>query len=285
VVSEPNYPMNDDLLPDFDADVDDDGFVMDDDGDEAVIPLSVQVSETTALHILQHGDMETEYGILRWSSNYAFLIAVTDNSMKLNAVYKPQRGERPLWDFPDGTLCYRERAAYLTSRELGWQIVPPTVLRDGPRGLGSVQMFIEHDPQINFFSYNESPGALKPQLMRIAVFDALINNADRKGGHCLLDPNGHVWGIDHGISFHSAHKLRTVIWDYAGDAIPDALISDIDRLCSALDDSDSAYRQELCNLLSQLEIKAFQARVRQVLKSRRYPQPGSSGPNYPWPPV
>ncbi len=289
-MTNPTHDMDDfeDELPDFDdydEDDADDSSIMDGDGDDAPIPPSVKVSAETALEILERGDIDTEYGILRWSSNYAFLVAVEKDGMKMNAVYKPQRGERPLWDFADGTLCYREQASFLTSKELGWQIVPPTVLRDGPRGLGSVQMFIEHDPQINYFSYNDAPGILKSQLMRISLFDALINNADRKGGHCLLDPNQHLWGIDHGIAFHSAYKLRTVIWDYAGDPVTDAMMTDIERLCVKLEDANSDYRQQLCNLLSQLELKAFQQRVKSVLKTRRYPQPGSSGPNYPWPPV
>ena len=176
------------------------------------------------LEVLENGEIDGEYGMLRWSSNYAFLISLTRDDVTLTAVYKPQRGERPLWDFPDGTLCYRETAAFLTSRELGWEIVPPTVLREGPRGLGSVQFYIDHDPQINYFTFDES---FAPQLMRMAAFDYLINNADRKGGHCLLDAQGHIWGIDHGITFNSVHKLRTVIWDYAGQAVPDELLSAI----------------------------------------------------------
>ncbi len=245
---------------------------------------SVSVSLHQALELLEKGDIDTEFGILRWSSNYAFLVAVCAGDLKMNAVYKPQKGERPLWDFPDGTLCYRERASFLTSHELGWMIVPPTALREGPRGLGSVQMFVQHDPTINYFSFNDNPGTLKPALMRIAAFDAIINNADRKGGHCLLDPMNHLWGIDHGISFHSAHKLRTVIWDYAGQPIPDALLVDLDRVCCVLDDVTSSYRQEMSKLLSAIEIRAFQNRVRTLLKTRKYPLPGP-GPNYPWPPV
>ncbi|MDX2162813.1 MAG: SCO1664 family protein [bacterium] len=248
------------------------------------IQPSAKVSFEQALDILEKGVIDTEYGILRWSSNYAFLICVEHNGLKMNAVYKPQRGERPLWDFPDGTLCYRELASFLTSCELGWLIVPPTVLREGSRGIGSVQMFIEHDPQVNYFSFNEEPGALAPQLMRMAAFDAIVNNADRKGGHCLLDMQDHLWGIDHGITFHSAHKLRTVIWDYAGKPIPDALLADVDRLCCTLEDPTTRYRQQLQNLLSAIEIKAFQNRIRTLLKLRRYPLPGA-GPNYPWPPV
>jgi uncharacterized repeat protein (TIGR03843 family) len=237
-----------------------------------------------ALEILEGGEIETEYGVLRWSSNYAFLVAVSCDDVTLNAVYKPQKGERPLWDFPDGTLCYREMASFLTSNELGWQIVPPTVLREGPRGLGSVQLFVEHDPQVNYFSFNDDPGILRLQLQRFAVFDAVINNADRKGGHCLLDGENHLWGIDHGIAFHSAPKLRTVIWDFAGEPIPDVLLLDLDRLCMIIETGSSSFRQRLNNLLSAAEIKSFQTRVKNLLKIKKFPLPGA-GPNYPWPPV
>jgi hypothetical protein len=242
---------------------------------------SSPISAGHVLDVLERGEIDSEYGLLRWSSNYAFLISITCDATTLTAVYKPQRGERPLWDFPDGTLCYRETAAFLTSRELGWEIVPPTVLREGPRGLGSMQFYVEHDPQVNYFSFDES---FSPQLMRISLFDYLINNADRKGGHCLLDATGHIWGIDHGIAFNSAHKLRTVIWDYAGQTIPDELLSAIACLFDALDNAENPYSQTIRKLLAPQEIKAFQARLRHILKQKRYPLPGP-GPNYPWPPI
>jgi uncharacterized repeat protein (TIGR03843 family) len=233
------------------------------------------------LRALECGEIVEEYGLLRWSSNYAFLISLCHDDVTVTAVYKPQKGERPLWDFPDGTLCFRERASYLTSEQLGWQIVPPTALREGKRGIGSMQFYIDHDPQINYFSFDEM---MHPQLRRIAAFDYLVNNADRKGGHCLLDANEHIWGIDHGITFHSAHKLRTVIWDFAGQPIADELLDDINRLRGLLDDPDSAYRQQLRGLLSTAEINAFSSRVKHLLRQKRYPTPGP-GPNYPWPPV
>jgi len=242
---------------------------------------NVPDSPEQLLNVLKNGEIDGEYGILRWSSNYAFLISLTHGEVTLTAVYKPQRGERPLWDFPDGTLCMRETAAFLTSRELGWEIVPPTVLREGPRGLGSIQFYIEHDPQINYFTFDET---FQPQLMRLAAFDYLINNADRKGGHCLLDSQGHIWGIDHGIAFNSVHKLRTVIWDYAGQVIPDELLSAIACVYSALENPDSPYGKAMRELLAPVEIKAFQGRLRHLLKQKHYPTPGA-GPNYPWPPV
>jgi len=233
------------------------------------------------LETLEKGDIIEEYGLLRWSSNYAFLIGVCLDDITLTAVYKPQKGERPLWDFPDGTLCYRERAAFLTSEFLGWQIVPPTALREGKRGLGSIQFYVDHDPNVNYFSFDH---AMHDQLRRIAAFDYLINNADRKGGHCLLDSQGHIWGIDHGIAFHSAHKLRTVIWDFAGQPVPDVLLADVERLRTALENQESVFHQSLCGLLATNEVKSFLSRSRHLLKQKRYPTPGQ-GPNYPWPPV
>jgi hypothetical protein len=233
------------------------------------------------LDVLDKGRVETEHGVMRWSSNYTFLVSVEHEAITLMAVYKPQRGERPLWDFPDGTLCYRERASFLTSEALGWQLVPPTVLREGPRGLGSIQFYIDHDPEMNYFSFDET---MIPQLMRLSAFDYLVNNADRKGGHCLVDEAGRLWGIDHGITFNSAPKLRTVIWDFAGQPVPDDMLADIERLCGDIDNAEGAYRQNLGKLLSEREIGAFQNRVRHILRTKRYPQPGS-GPNYPWPPV
>ncbi|MBE2268287.1 MAG: SCO1664 family protein [Anaerolinea sp.] len=231
--------------------------------------------------VMEQGDVDNEHGILRWSSNYAFLVSLKLENDAVNAVYKPQRGERPLWDFPDGTLCYRETAAYLTSKELCWELVPPTVLREGPRGLGSFQFFIDHDPQVNYFSFDET---MMPQLKRMAAFDYVVNNADRKGGHCLVDCDGHLWGIDHGITFNAVHKLRTVIWDFAGQSISEPLLADIARLCAILEDPTSTYTQTMHKLLSPAENRAFQNRLRHLLKHKRYPQPGP-GPNYPWPPV
>jgi hypothetical protein len=244
-------------------------------------PQSTPLTIPRILEALEKGQITTEHGLLRWSSNYTFLVSVTHDDVNTPAVYKPQRGERPLWDFPDGTLCYREMAAFLTSQELKWNIVPPTVLRDGPYGYGSVQFYIDHDPEVNYFTLDEPQ---KPQLIRISAFDHIVNNADRKGGHCLLDNQGHIWGIDHGITFHAAPKLRTVIWDFADQPIPQTILSDLERLCRSLEDTASPYRQALQKLLSAKEINAFQNRLRRLLECKEFPTPGS-GPNYPWPPV
>lgn len=234
------------------------------------------------LDILQAGVVESEHGLMRWSSNYAFLVSVRCDDVSVPAVYKPQRGERPLWDFPDGSLCNRERASFLTSQELGWMIVPPTVLRDGSHGIGSFQFFIDHDPEENYFSFDDSK---IPYLKTISAFDYIVNNADRKGGHCLVDSQGHVWGIDHGITFHSQNKLRTVIWNFAGQALEPKLLDDLERLYATLDNKDSTYHKALVSLITDREIGAFQNRIRHLLKAKKYPQPSSSGPSYPWPPV
>ncbi len=241
----------------------------------------VPLSSEQALEILGHGEIDQDYGMLRWSSNYAFLVGITLKDITLTAVYKPQKGERPLWDFPNGTLCYREYASFLTSEALGWQLVPPTVLRDGKHGIGSFQLFIDHDADQHYFTFDPS---IKSQLAKMAAFDYLVNNADRKGGHCLLDAQEHLWGIDHGITFHTANKLRTVIWDFAGEPIPESLLADINRLHADLEDGQNPLHKSFDNLLNAPEIRAFQARIRHLLQTQTYPTPGS-GPNYPWPPV
>ncbi|GAB4523634.1 MAG: SCO1664 family protein [Anaerolineae bacterium] len=242
-------------------------------------PLSFE----RVVEVLEKGTFDVEHGAIRWSSNYTFLVSMKHEDVSVMAVYKPQRGERPLWDFPDGTLCFRERAAFLTAQALGWDLVPPTVLRhDAPSGLGSLQFFVEHDPNYHYFHFDAT---LEPQVKRLAVFDALVNNADRKGGHCLVDSRNHLWGIDHGITFHAANKLRTVIWNYADQPVADDLLCDVETLCSKLDDASGALRQEFGTLLHEAEILSFNRRIRRILKTRKYPSPGSNGPNYPWPPV
>ncbi|MBL8147717.1 MAG: SCO1664 family protein [Anaerolineae bacterium] len=232
------------------------------------------------LKILERGTFAEETGLLRWSSNYTFLVTICLDDTELSAIYKPRRGERPLWDFPDGTLCLRERAAWLTSEALGWSLVPPTVLREGPRGIGSLQFFVEHDPEQHYFTLDET---FAPQLIRLSLFDVVANNADRKGGHCLLDATGRVWGIDHGLTFHAEHKLRTVIWDFAGQPILAPLLDDLSALEASIATA-SSYRQELATLLSADEIAALATRIRRLLKTGTFPRPGP-GQNYPWPPV
>jgi len=242
-------------------------------------PMTVDIAQAEAL--LADGEITAVHGVALWGSNYAMLVRVRHQDVEATAVYKPQRGERPLWDFPDGTLCRREVAAYHVSQALGWHLVPPTVLRRGPHGLGSLQLFVEHDPDVNYFSLDPH---FEDQLRRFALFDYLVNNTDRKGGHLLLDTHGKLWGIDHGLTFHTTPKLRTVIWDFAMQPVPNELVGGLQALCDQLDDADSPLVCALTPLLSRAEIGAVQRRVQRLLEARTFPRPGP-GPNHPWPPV
>jgi uncharacterized repeat protein (TIGR03843 family) len=244
------------------------------------------LSTDEVLELLASGDMEVD-GLLPWSSNYTFLVKIngTDASPNshLMAVYKPRRGEAPLWDFPDGTLCQRELAAYLVNKVLGWDLIPPTVLRTGTHGLGSVQLYIENDVDQHFFTFRDDPRYCD-QLKRLAAFDLITNNADRKSGHCLLDYNGHVWAIDHGITFNIDYKLRTVIWDFAGQPIPPDMLADMRRLLAELGHKQALGRA-LRKLLDDLEVTAFKRRIQGLIELGQYPGPNRSQRSIPWPPV
>jgi hypothetical protein len=197
-------------------------------------------------------------------------------------VYKPVRGEQPLWDFPAGSLSGREVAAYLVSEFLGWQLVPPTVYRrKAPLGPGSIQLYIEHDPQYHYFSFTHED---KQRLRPVVLFDLVINNADRKGGHILMDENRHIWLIDHGICFHVEDKLRTVIWDFAGEPIPTDLLEDLTRLLEELTQTGRLV-ESLTAYLSPAEIRALERRTRRLIENGCFPHPAPSRRPYPWPPV
>lgn len=212
-----------------------------------------------------------------WGSNYTFLVQVEGEEGPVPAVYKPSRGEQPLWDFPRQTLARREVAAFLTSHSLGWDLVPPTVLRqNGPAGEGSLQLYVDIDPERHYFTFN---GDEKQRLRPVVAFDILINNADRKGGHVLLAPDGQIWLIDHGVCFHQQYKLRTVIWDFVGEPIPQPLMKDIKRFRLRLEDDLRAAYEEL---LSPREIDALRRRAERLLKEPQFPGPGPGRP-YPWP--
>ena len=243
-------------------------------------PVCVPVDE--AVDIIANGEMDDEVGLMRWGSNYTFLVNIVRADIRLMAIYKPRRGERPLWDFPDGTLCNRETAAYLTSKALGWGIVPPTLLRDGTRGLGSVQLFIDHDPEEHYYTFDKPRFLL--QLQRIAIFDAIANNADRKGGHCIVDEDGRLWGIDHGLTFNASEKLRTVIWDFAGAPIPPAILDDLLAFRDRLDEDGNDYARNMRELLSDIELRMLKLRAERLLEGGFFPLPGA-GPNRPWPAV
>lgn len=232
------------------------------------------------LEIMRQGILDVE-GLISWGSNYTFLGRVCQGEQEVEVIYKPRKGERPLWDFAPGTLCLRERAAYLVSEALGWCVVPPTILRDGPHGWGSVQLFVAHDPDRHYFTFE---GQFQDQLQRIALFDFVANNADRKGGHVLVDENEHLWSIDHGICFHTDYKLRSVIWEFAGQAIPPPLLDDLARLQTRLEESGGEFRTALGELLNPRELEAISQRLSKLLRDKKFPRPGP-GRHYPWPPV
>jgi hypothetical protein len=225
-------------------------------------------------------DLELE-GRIPWSSNATFLVACGPPAHRLQAIYKPARGERPLWDFPPGTLHLRETAAYVVSRALSWDLVPETVIRDGPFGLGAVQRFIPHDPEAHFLNL-EHPDPF--QVQRIVAFDVVINNADRKSGHVLLDERGRLWCIDHGVSFHVEPKLRTVIWHLAGTALPEELAADLSSLAESLSTNGKVAGQ-LAALLTPDEIAALAHRAARLANARAYPDVHPDERGIPWPPV
>jgi hypothetical protein len=231
------------------------------------------------LRLLSEGEMEVE-GLIPWSSNATLLASVSDGEFSTWVVYKPQRGERPLWDFPYGTLGMREVACYLLCEALGWEFVPPTVLRQGPHGLGSVQLFIDAQEDAHFFTIQGDP-TYAEALQHVVAFDAIANNADRKSGHCLLDHQGRLWAIDNALTFHTEPKLRTVIWDYATQPLPARALADLQSLQDALVGGSSLDRA-LGQLLSKPEIAALHRRLRQLIRAGRFPEPGS-GHAVPWP--
>jgi hypothetical protein len=196
------------------------------------------------------------------------------------AIYKPRAGERPLWDFPDGTLSQREVAAFVVAETLGWQIVPPTVWRDGPFGPGMVQEWVDVDTSVDPVALVQSDNA---DLRRIAVYDALINNGDRKGGHLLPTAEGMIWGIDHGVTFAVEDKLRTVLWQWRGHPIPAPLVHDLDSWLRRWDDADPELRV-LRELLADEEVAVLVERAQRLVDDRRHPQPSPDWPAIPWPP-
>jgi uncharacterized repeat protein (TIGR03843 family) len=243
--------------------------------------MSTELSVGDVLALLAKGKMEVQ-GMMPWSSNYTLLVTVRDGDLQGLAVYKPRRGERPLWDFPRGTLCQREFAAFLLSEALGWSLVPPTVLRDGPYGYGSVQLYIDCDQDAHLFTMQKE-GGYEEQLARLAAFDILSNNADRKSGHCLKGTDGRLWAIDHGICFHAEPKLRTVLWDYAGEPICEEIMADLRALREDIRNGGRFIRA-LEGLLAPEEVRAFRRRLDRLIETGCYPDPGAAR-HIPWPPV
>ena len=223
------------------------------------------------LQLLTDGHLEIE-GRMPNSSNATFMMAVGDDGTQ--GIDKPLTGERPLWDFPPG-LYKREVAAYRLSEALQYDIIPPTVVREGPLGEGSLQLFINHDPSLHYFTFLDDRPELHDQLRTMAVFDIVANNTDRKGGHVLVDAQDHLWGIDHGVCFSDEFKLRTVIWDFAGEDIADELLAPLEVLVNDVPTN-------LVSLLTEEEIDAMLERIGWLLRNRVFPAPESRY-QYPWP--
>lgn len=238
--------------------------------------------KTWIVQALERGEI-TLQGEMLLGSNYTFLVQVRYQDENIPAIYKPTRGEQPLWDFPPGTLALREAAAYVVSQALGWELVPPTVYcRRGPLGKGSLQWFVDHDPEYHYFTFTPED---RQRLRPVALFDLLVNNADRKGGHILFDRDHHLWLIDHGICFHVEDKLRTVVWDFAGEAIPPPYLEDIERFMMALKERSEPWVAALETLLSPAEIQALIRRAQRLLRAGCFPHPPAGRRYYPWPPV
>ncbi|MFI5659522.1 SCO1664 family protein [Streptomyces sp. NPDC051684] len=260
--------------------------------------------------LLALGELHVE-GQIREASNAVLVCTVTHDGREARCVYKPVRGERPLWDFPDGTLAQREVAAYEVSEALGWGLVPPTVLRDGPYGEGMCQLWIagpedeaagqellalvdREEPEegwkaIGFAEVGEGRTALlvhadDDRLRRLSVLDAVINNGDRKGGHLLVDAEGHLFGIDHGVTFNAEDKLRTLLWGWAGEPLTQEATGALEALRAALG-AGEPLAARLGELITGAELEAVRERVAGLLKSGRHREPGGDWPAIPWPPV
>ncbi|MFJ3305727.1 SCO1664 family protein [Streptomyces sp. NPDC086549] len=260
----------------------------------------------TAAELLAQGELKVR-GRIREASNAALFCTVVYDGQEASCVYKPVAGERPLWDFPDGTLAEREVAAYEVSEATGWGLVPPTVLRDGPYGEGMCQLWIDVAPEtellalvddeepgpgwkaIGFAEVGEGRTALlvhtdDERLRRLAVLDAVINNADRKGGHLLPTTDGQLYGIDHGVTFNAENKLRTLLWGWAGEPLTPEAVDVLKGLNDALGDG-GALGVRLAGLITGSELDATRARVEALLTSGKHPEPSGDWPAIPWPPV
>jgi uncharacterized repeat protein (TIGR03843 family) len=247
------------------------------------VPGHERASHASGLSVpaaLAAGEIEV-LGALPESSNAALLVRCLTPDDTMLAVYKPMRGEAPLWDFPDGTLHRREVAAFEVARALGWPRVPPTVLREGPFGPGSVQRFISFDPAEHFFTLEV---AHAETFRRVAMFDLAVNNADRKGGHCLLDEDGDIWVIDHGVCFAVEPKLRTVIWTFVDEPLPADAAEDLGRVLAELR-AGGEIATTLDALLAPHEVAATAERIDRLLADGRFPEPEPGVRPFPWPPI
>ena len=227
-------------------------------------------SGPTISDIIRHGEIAS-YQLTPLGSNYTFLVKIELEGNEGYAIYKPKEGEAPLWDFPSGTLYKREYAAYLLSEILGWDLIPFTIIRDGPYGIGSVQQFIDHDPNQNYYTMEDGSAN---QLRVVACFDLVANSTDRKANHLLVGENGKIWSIDHGLTFHSDMKVRTVIWDFCSEPIPDKLLNSLTELRERLDSRPEDYPtslKELVTILPIEEVEALKHRLNWILEERIYP--------------
>jgi uncharacterized repeat protein (TIGR03843 family) len=270
---------------------------------------STQEEVAHVLDVLTFGDFEIE-GRLVDASNLALRGQLELDDIRARVIYKPVRGERSLWDFPDGTLAQREAAAFVLSGVGGWNLVPPTVLREGPLGRGSVQLWVDAveggtQGLIDVVPPSEmAPGwfpvleaqladgtdvvvahADRPELASAAVFDVVINNADRKGSHLVVDELGSLWGLDHGVSCHAEPKLRTVLWGWVGQPLPEADLARLEALSGWLRNQVSPLSRTLETLLSPAEVEAIGRRTARLLETGRFPEPNGRGPAVPWPPL
>lgn len=273
---------------------------------ERIPPGGVTSTGPAFAELLAHGEL-TVRGRIREASNAALYCTVAHEGREAACVYKPVAGERPLWDFPDGNLARREVAAYEVSEATGWGLVPPTVLREGPYGEGMCQLWIETAPEaellalvdgeepepgwkaIGFAEVGEGRTALlvhadDERLRRMAVLDAVINNADRKGGHLLPTAEGRLYGIDHGVTFHTENKLRTLLWGWAGESLTAEAVEVLEGLRTALEPG-GRLAAVLAALVTPAELDATRARADALLESGRHPEPGGEWPAIPWPPV
>ncbi len=277
--SEPGPPPDDELL---DADLE-----YDDEEDGDVVELDVSAFEhgdrrapagrEEQYALLRDGELDLE-GRLLDASNVTLIVAIRTDTLAATCVYKPVAGERPLWDFPDGTLAGREISAHLVSEATGWSVVPPTVLRDGPYGTGMVQLWQDADPAVDLPEFVRRD---VPALRRMAVFDAVVNNADRKGGHIIPMPGGHVYGVDHGICFSVDPKLRTLLWRWAGTPLLLEHLAVLERLDEQL---RGELGEQLHEHLTRREVRRTQQRVAELLRTQVHPQPSGEWPALPWPP-
>ena len=234
---------------------------------------TVDADSSGALEILEHGEIEV-LGRMPWSSNGTWLCALSDGDATCRAIYKPAAHERPLWDFPDG-LWRREVATWELANDLGWNLIPPTIERDGPFGVGSLQFFIHARFEEHYFTFRDD-AELRPQLERLCAFDLVSNNTDRKAGHVLLADDRRIWGIDHGLNFHEDFKLRTVIWDFAGSPIPSELVEALIAFVAA------PTPERLGELLSENELDAVRQRANAIIASGVFPV-DPTGHRVPWP--